>query len=123
MEGIILAVVGLLIMGIMLGRLRSRAFQRGLLHGRLQGMREAMDVFLGHCYELQEEGGGPLESVRKALDDMDRALKHETGIKGQITFYQIGISKLGSAVGRAVWHKGFDAGHRRMNPELDNPFP
>jgi hypothetical protein len=122
MDGIIVAVIGLMIMAIIFGwitfawitfaRLRSsRAFQQGLLHGRLQGMTEAVDIFLGYVGYVEGDEPDP-EMVVKAKAAMDRAFKLDHGIKGQITLYQIGITKLGVAVGLAVYHKGYTDGYR-----------
>jgi hypothetical protein len=128
MDAIIVAVIGLLIMGIIaiimwiiFARLRSRAFQDGFLQGKLQGMREAVDIFWGHAVGSYREADEPEpETVLKAMAAMDRAftLDHgKGGIKGQITFYQIGISKFGGAVGVAAFHKGYEAGWRDRNSD------
>jgi hypothetical protein len=68
-------------------------------------------------------GACAVSSPSGRLDHFKRAWRPVTldhgkaGIRGQITWYQIGIGKLGMAVGLAAYGKGYDAGWEARKEE------
>ena len=107
---------GILAVVIVIEWLRAKAFQ----YGRLAGMREAVMQLSRNCSFHYEEQDKPLpKKVDEALDYMAKALT-KSGTTKRIEFYVIGAGMLGSAMGEAAWHKGYDSGRQGTEPRDDD---
>ena len=79
--------------------------------GRFNGMREgAQQMVLGMSSHYEREGEEIQEPIAKALDWLKERVGKAQSASAKGNAYYSGLSELGSAIGDAVYGKGFDAG-------------